>query len=298
MTTWQPDSDETLLARCGVSFATGAATAVSGMRWFRDTERRDIQDELPGWPEGPRFTVRSESERRLRKGGKFGAGLLLVATLGVLESLAGSGSTGNVAQLGKPQEPENEVEDFPVIWAAPGSLARSLPWQLDPARRPDTDRTHMVVTDRRVLVLGLLDDNDDLHDEVLWETDRSNITAAERMKFSEHKTDFRILFGDGSWCRLQGWNQNCRNDLTRALESPLSLVAPADLTAGQQQTVQKLLRDSDPEGRLRITRRPSGNFFVEYLHPHHIDPDYGMGGGAFRLMGPNGEDVTFQEGDI
>ena len=170
MTTWQPAPGETLISRRRVNFATGSATSVSEMRWFRDTERRDIQAELPGWPEGPGFTVRSKSERRLRKGGRFAAGFLMVAVVGVIEALSSGGSMGNISTLGSPQEPENEVEDFPVIWAAPGTLARTLPWQLDPGRRPGTYRTHMVVTDGRILVLGLRSDTDVPHDEVLWET--------------------------------------------------------------------------------------------------------------------------------
>ncbi|MEW2162902.1 hypothetical protein AB0912_07865 [Streptomyces sp. NPDC007084] len=234
MTIWQPDANETLIARSAVNFATGAAIPVADMRWFRDTERRDIQDDLPGWPEGPRFTARGKNDRRLRKGGKFGAGLLLVATLGVLESLAGSGSTGSAARLGTPEDPADEVEDFPVMCAAPGTLARTLPWQLDPGRRPEADRTHMVVTDRRVLVLGLQDNEDDPADQILWETARSSIAAAARKDFCRYGTDFTITFTDGSWCRLAGWNSNCRNNVTPALENPLPLTAPEDLTPGRR----------------------------------------------------------------
>ncbi|WP_145968865.1 hypothetical protein [Streptomyces hyaluromycini] len=297
MTRWQPDPDETLLARCGVSFATGVATPVSGMRWFRDTTRRDIQGELPGWPAGPEFTARAKSESRLREGGKFGARFLLVATLGVLESLAGSGSTGNVSRLGQPEEPENEVEDFPVMWAAPGSLARTLPWQLDPGRRPDTDRTHLVVTDRRVLVLGLLDDKSAPHDEVLWETERSNISTVKRMKFSQYKVDFKLVFADGSWSRLAGWNTNCRDDVTRPLATSPELVSGDALTEGQQRTVAELLERQKGPGDLVISRRPSGHFLADYLRTSTIDPDYGVSS-DFCLMGADGEDVPFQEGDL
>ncbi|WP_217548878.1 hypothetical protein [Streptomyces sp. GbtcB6] len=297
MTRWQPDPDETLLARCGVSLATGVATPVSGMRWFRDTTRRDIQNELPGWPAGPEFTARTKNESRLREAGKLGARSLLVATLGVLESLAGSGSTGNVSRLGQPEEPENEVEDFPVMWAAPGSLARTLPWQLDPGRRSDTDRTHLVVTTRRVLVLGLLDDKNDPHDEVLWETERSNISTAKRMKFSQHKVDFKLVFADGSWSRLAGWNTNCRDDVTRPLATSPELLSDGALTEGQQRTVAELLKRQKGPGDLVISRRPSGHFLADYLRTGTIDPDYGISS-DFCLMGVNGEDVPFQEGDL
>ncbi|MFE9810861.1 hypothetical protein [Streptomyces sp. NPDC005548] len=298
MTIWLPDADETLIARVAVGFATGAATPVADMRWFRDTERRDIQADLPGWPEGPSFTVRSKSERRLRKGARFGGGVLLVATLGVLESLAGSGSTGNAATLGTPEEPENEVEDFPVLWAAPNTTARTLPWQLDPARRPKEQRTHLVVTDRRVLVLGLRDNKDDPLDEVLWETARSNVVVAARKEFCRYDTDFTITFKDGSWCRLAGWNSNCRDDATRSLETPLPLMTPDDLTPGQQQAVQKLLEGKRPGGTLLLYRRPSRNVYVTYQLDDRVDPTYGVGSEAFKLMDPDGENARFHKGDI
>ncbi|MEW2162905.1 hypothetical protein AB0912_07880 [Streptomyces sp. NPDC007084] len=298
MTLWLPDANETLIARVAVGFATGAATPVANMRWFRDTERRDIQDELRGWPEGPRFIARGESDRRLRKGAKFGAGVLLVATLGVLESLAGSGSTGNAATLGSPDEPENEVEDFPVMWAAPNTLARTLPWQLDPARRPKTNRTHLVVTDRRVLILGLRDGKGDPADQILWETERSNIASATRKEFSRYDTDFTIVFTDGSWCRLAGWNTNCRDDATRSLENPLHLMTPDDLTPGQQRAVRELLEGKDAGGTLLLYRRPSGNVYVTYQFDDRVDPTYGVGSAAFKLMNPDGENAHFQKGDI
>ncbi|MFI0967419.1 hypothetical protein ACH4S8_39425 [Streptomyces sp. NPDC021080] len=298
MTIWRPEAGELLIARSAVSFATGAATPVQNMRWFRDSDRTDIQDDLPGWPEGPRFTARGKSERRVRSAAKFGASVLFVAAVGVLESLAGSGSTGNVATLGRPEEPENEVEDFPVMWAAPGTLARTLPWQLDPARRPETDRTHLVVTDRRVLVLGLLNDEDDPFDEVLWETGRSNIAAATRKKFSRNDTDFTIAFTDGSWCRLAGWNGTCRDDATRALEDPLPLLDPDDLTPGQQQAVRKLVEGEEPGGSLLIHRRPSGNVYVTYRLDDRVDPLYGIDSVAFKLMDHDGENATFHDGDI
>ncbi|MGW6485915.1 hypothetical protein [Streptomyces sp. NPDC055056] len=298
MTIWQPDANETLIARVAVGFATGAANAVADMRWFRDTERNDIQNDLPGWPEGPHFTVRGKKERRLRTGAKFGAGALLIATLGVLESLAGSGSTGNAATLGTSEEPENEVEDFPVVWAPLDGLARTLPWQLDPARRPRTEHTHLAVTDRRVLVLGLQNEADKPRDKVLWETQRSNIRAAARKKFSLYDTDFTITFADGSWCRLAGWNSNCRDDATLALENPLPLMDRDDLTPGQQHAVQKLLEGKDPGGTLLLYRRPSGNVYVNYQHDDRVDPTYGIGSEAFKLMDPDGENARFHKGDI
>ena len=61
MSVWEPEADEVLLARAPVTFASGATTRVSGMRWFRDQHRADIQGELVGWPPGPTYTAHSAS---------------------------------------------------------------------------------------------------------------------------------------------------------------------------------------------------------------------------------------------
>ncbi|MEV7884244.1 hypothetical protein ACWD3I_37425 [Streptomyces sp. NPDC002817] len=197
---WQPAPGEHELARVPVSFATGAVGRVVGRRWFRDAERRDIQAELPGWPAGPTYRLRS------RVGIALGTTLKVVSALALIALAAVLGGTGvgpsASEPLGKPDEPENETQDFPVLWAAPDTVARSLPWQLDPARRPDTDVTHAVLTDRRLLVLGALDDPRDPWEEVLWETELSDIATVERRRFSTAQRDFRIVFTDGSWCRL------------------------------------------------------------------------------------------------
>ncbi|MEV5955611.1 hypothetical protein AB0M11_17875 [Streptomyces sp. NPDC051987] len=200
---WQPPEGEKLVARAPVSFATGAADRVRGRRWFRDTERRDIQAELPDWPTGPAYRLRS------RTGPVVRAVLAVAFLLGVLALAAVSGGNvpsgsgpGGSDSLGRSEDPENEETDFPVLWAAPGTIARTLPWELDPARRPDTDVTHLVLTDRRLLVLGGLQDPRDPWEEVLWETDLSTVATVERRPFSVGGRDFRITFTDDSWCRL------------------------------------------------------------------------------------------------
>lgn len=99
-----------------------------------------------------------------------------VAVMAVLSSAGGnvSGSAGPDSGKDTPDDRENEVEDFPVMWAAPGTLARTLPWQLDPARSDEKRyRTHAIVTDRRLVVVGLpyhKKDSKIIEDEVLWET--------------------------------------------------------------------------------------------------------------------------------
>jgi hypothetical protein len=198
MQRWKPDPGERVVARAPVSFATGAATRVAGKRWFRDPDRRDVQSRLEGWPERPPDRIRSKAHAGARIAGGVVLAVLVVA---VAAALGGTG-VGNVDTLGSSDDPENEVEDFPVMWAAPGTLARTLPWELDPARRPDTDRTHAVVTDRRLLVIGSLDDPRDPWEEVLWETDLGHLASVERKAFSRGERDFQIVFVDGSWCRL------------------------------------------------------------------------------------------------
>ncbi|MGW6532742.1 hypothetical protein [Streptomyces venezuelae] len=139
MDIWQPEAGETLLGRTLVTFATGAATPVRGRRWFRDTERGDIQHELPGWPEGPTFMRRSTGESLARNFGKGGAIALGGIFMAALSAAGGNVSGGSGSQSGSstPHDPADEVEDFPVLWAAPDTVARGLPWQLDPARSPE-----------------------------------------------------------------------------------------------------------------------------------------------------------------
>ncbi|GGN28979.1 hypothetical protein [Streptomyces fuscichromogenes] len=194
---WKPPEGEELVTRGRVSFATGAAGRVAGRRWFRDPERRDIQGELAGWPTGPSYRPRSRFERFVGDGVMEVLVLLLTLVFGLL-----GGSPGRSEGLGRSEDPENEEMDFPVLWAAPGTIARTLPWQLDPARRPDTDVTELVLTDRRLLFVEGLKDPRNPWEEVLWETDRDTVAAIGRRPFSDGGRDFGITFTDGSWCRL------------------------------------------------------------------------------------------------
>ena len=227
MTIWQPDPGETLLSRAPVTFATGAAPRVRGMRWFRDTERNDIRHELPGWPEGPSFTARSTggavAERSLR-GAATAAGVAVMAFLSAAGQLSGGGGGSDDSGSDTPDDPADEVEDFPVMWAAPGTIARTLPWQLDPGRA-DAKRhsTHLIVTDRRLVVVGLPFDKKDLkaiEDEVLWQCARTDVEGIEVKDFKDGN-DFKVTFGDGSWCRL---SCNWRMKLTSYLVPPRDLI--------------------------------------------------------------------------
>ncbi|GAA3087583.1 hypothetical protein ACFQ0X_19465 [Streptomyces rectiviolaceus] len=295
VTAWQPQPGETQLARDLVAFATGVAPQVSGMRWFRDTNRLDVQDHLPGWPEGPRYAPRTKPEQRTRSAARFGLRGLYAVVAGGLETLAGSGSVTKVPRaIGHPPEdPDNEVEDFPVLWAAPDSLARTLPWQLDPGRRPAGYLTYAVVTDRRVVILGRADDGR-AGPEVLWECARTDIAGAERRNFSKENSDAVIRFTDGSWCRL---HVSLPYGLLRYLATPHELLGDDRLSPGQREAVAAFTARHALATRPVVSRRPSGNVLVEYRTGDGPPPAPGSGTGGYQLMGPDGEDVEDQPDD-
>ncbi|MEU6480717.1 hypothetical protein ABZ858_28330 [Streptomyces sp. NPDC047017] len=281
MAIWTPEPGEVLLARDSIVFATGTAPKVSGMRWFRDPRRNDIHQELPGWPAGPCFALGAEPGKT--PGGNaaaLGLRALYVAIGGALEALGGTGGflPGRSAGPGRPQEPENEVEDFPVMWAEPDSVARTLPWQLDPARCPESCRTHLIVTDRRLVVVGFT--GDDLsRDEVLWEIDRSEVSGAETMRCSAVGGDIRIHFADGSWCRLAPPSSRVHWSITRHLAGCAELVSSSDLTSRQSRYVDSYvssLGERNTSVEPVITRRRSGNFLIEVTTTIPVKPDHGL----------------------
>ncbi|NUP51587.1 MAG: hypothetical protein HOW97_30355 [Catenulispora sp.] len=196
---WYPESEETLLYRGRVSFATGRAAKVEGMRWFRDEGGRDIAAELPGWPRGPVYTPRSDVVAATNK---VAGGLVkgVAAALAVAISAVSSANPDLPGGGGHATDPAHEVEDFPVLVAAPGTIARTLPYQLDPDRRPREQLTELVVTDRRLLVLGV----DALGGlggvEVLWEVPRTAVASVVKHAFGGG--DLTLVFADGSRARL------------------------------------------------------------------------------------------------
>ncbi|MFE5035548.1 hypothetical protein [Streptomyces sp. NPDC056683] len=277
-----------------MTFATGVAPKVAGMHWFRDVGGNDIQGELPDWPEGPVYTPRSEGSGRARSAGRTGLTALFAVVVGGLENLAGSGSAvkGPSSPVKTPPEdPENEVEDFPVLCAAPGTVARTLPWQLDRDRRQASFRTKAFVTDQRIVVMGYPGGGTSESD-VLWECERSAVAAVERKTYSRDKADTVIRFADGSWCRLHVHS----GQWFRYLAIPNELIPRAALTPGQRRTVDALVAESGFGTPPVISRRPSGNFLVEQLGPE--DPPVGGRITMEKLMGLNGEEVPRQPGDF
>lgn len=196
---WNPESDETLLYKGRAAFATGRAAKVDGMRWFRDDAGRDIAAELPGWPEGPVYTPRSDAVATTNKvAGGIGKGIAVALAIAV--NAVSNANPSVSLEGGHPTDPAHEVEDFPVLVAAPGTVARTLPYQLDPDRRPKERATELAVTDRRLLVLAV----DALGGlgpvEVLWEVPRTALASV--VKHAYGAGDLTLVFTDGSRARL------------------------------------------------------------------------------------------------
>ncbi|MGW6641192.1 hypothetical protein [Streptomyces iakyrus] len=200
--------------RYRVEFASGTAASVAKRRSYRDLERNDIEPDLPGWPSRPPFRVRGFL-------GKLGVHvrsvtvrLLLLPLIIIADAL---GSPVSPEKRGKPEERENEIDDFPVMWTGEGETARTLPWQLDPSRRSWRTVTEFEVTEPDGLVrIWSYEDTarGSRHlswgdggkvpgtEALLWTLPRSEIVGAEIKRFSWDASDFRVSFRDGSWVRL------------------------------------------------------------------------------------------------
>ena len=295
---WYPEPGETLLIRTPVAFASGMAAPVAGLRSFRDPARRDIQGELAGWPPRPPFQPRSGGDQAVGNavGGIFKA---VPAVLNLLSALGGPLSTpfGDRGAKGETREPENEVEDFPVIWAERGTLARTLPWQLDPARCPKGLRTDLVVTDQRLVVLGIGSADLGARADVLWEAPRASVAAVERMEFSEIKADVRIRFTDGSWTRLFASSAGNAAKVVQHLSGAARFLTEAELSEGQRARVARFMAELPSEAQApALTALPSGVVLVESKVPLKRMP------GKFETnaiyMGADGEPAAPKPGDL
>ncbi|MFC9848381.1 hypothetical protein ACFWFF_00450 [Streptomyces sp. NPDC060223] len=297
MSVWQPESDEKVIARAPVTFATGEAMRVSGMRWFRDTQRNDIQDELAGWPKGPTYTARSTGStvaRNTVKGTAIAAGL---AVLGFLSFHGGNigGTPGTERGSKTSLDRADEIDDFPVMWAAPGTIARTLPWQLDPGRSSEKHyRTHAVITDRRLVIVGfpyVKGNYSQVDDEFLWEASRSTIERVELRDFKIGQ-DSKVVFTDGSWCRLAGVN---RERFTRYLIEPLDFIPLDSLTPAQRNTAESFAAAQAPDAQPPLVKRNAcGCLRVEVVAPSTIHAFFGYSS-LNTVMDENGTELKYTD---
>ncbi|MFF4472951.1 hypothetical protein ACFYZ3_25705 [Streptomyces sp. NPDC001599] len=296
MTLWLPPQGETLLARAPVVFASGAAMRVRGKRWFRDTERNDIQGQLPDWPEGPTYTERSAAKATALNTLKGTAIAAMTVAWGALSSQGGSvGGPSGKTGADISHDRADEVEDFPVVWAAPGTTARTLPWQLDPGRTsPDHYRTHAVVTDRRMVIVGfpyVKGDDTLIDDEPLWEVARSGIKSVELRDFKVGN-DVKILFTDDSWVRLSSVK---RERLTRYLLEPLDFIPLDSLTTAQRETAERFASAQAPDAQAPLVKQNTcGCFRVEVFAPSTVHAFFGHSG-LNTVMDADGTELSLTE---
>ncbi|MFF4250904.1 hypothetical protein ACFY1L_06840 [Streptomyces sp. NPDC001663] len=294
---WYPSADEDLLVRTAAKFATGIAPAVAGSRWFRDLDRNDIQGELSGWPEGPVYSLHSTGDRVAHRTGRaFLVGIPVIAN--IIANIGGAAGSpfGDVPVRGKPEDPDNEVQDFPVMWAAPGALARTVPWQLDPGRRPKGYATDLVLTSRRLLFLGTRTGTLDKAD-VLAEFPRDSIAGARRLTYSEVEADVRLTFTDQSWIRLFAGNPDSAERLCQLLAGTISTVPDSELSSGQRDRLTRFLAELPANAQPPLlTRLPSGIVMVEVRVPSKAAKDVHETHSI--LMGPAGEAAKPQPGDL
>ena len=287
---WNPAADEDQLFRITVKFATGVAPGVSGSRWFRDPERNDIQGELAGWPVGPVFTPRTAGDQAARRVGRgFLSAIPVIAN--VIANIGGAGGSpfGGTTGQERPDEPENEVDDFPVMWAAPGALARTVPWDLDPGRRPEGYLTDLVLTSRRLLFLDAVG--------VLAEFPRESIAGARHMKFSRIGADMRMTFVDGSWIRLFTGNPANAERLAGILDGSMQAVPESALTEAQRERVARFVAHLRGVVQPPVyTRFPSGIVRVEVCQRSKAEKDLVDVAGI--LMNDEGEAAPPKPGDL
>ncbi|MBW8802885.1 MAG: hypothetical protein JF587_03330 [Catenulisporales bacterium] len=273
---WFPESDETLLYRGRVGFATGRATKVAGMRWFRDENGRDIAGELPGWPEGPVYTPRGDAAVRTTKTlGGIGKGVVVIAAMAI-NAVSNANPDVSVGDGARSADPALEIDDFPVMIAAPDTMARTLPFQLDRDRRPEHYATDLAVTERRVLVLGV-DTQGGLNPaQVLWEAPREVLGSVVKHAFGTKGGDLSFVFKDGSRARL-----NLEYGAAPAIQLTAEL-CPAHRVELNELVLKKLKRRSAPtrlEHTWEAVRQDDGKVMAQRVYV--IDGKQSRDGGEF-----------------
>ena len=196
--------------------------------------------ELPGWPEGPVYTPRSEAAARTSKTlGGIGKGVVVLAAMAI-NAVSNANPDVPTGDGARSADPSQETDDFPVLVAAPGTIARTLPYQLDPDRRPPHHATDLAVTERRVLVLGV-DTQAGLDPaQVLWEAPREALGSVVKHAFGTNGGDLGFVFGDGSRARL-----NLRDGAAAAIQLTAEL-CPAHRVELSELALKKLKNRSAP----------------------------------------------------
>jgi hypothetical protein len=190
---------------------------------------------------------------------------------------------------GKLEDRENEVDDFPVMWGAEQDTARGLPWQLDPSRRPHGYVSEIVLTTRRLLVLG--------SGTALWETPRENIAAATAKRFSIGRRDFQITFRDGSWAKLTTTASASTVELVGLLSGSHRRLSQAEISPAQRKRLSGFASSLPADvARPVITRLPSGLVRVEFTLPGHQENIVSESRGF--VMDEAGQDAAPAPGDI
>ncbi|QES42016.1 hypothetical protein DEJ49_14380 [Streptomyces venezuelae] len=131
------------------------------------------------------------------------------------------------------------------------------------------------MTDHRLVIVGFPYDKKDesrIEDEVLWQAPRSAIDTVERRDFKSGN-DLRIVFTDGSWCRLRSLS---RRSLTWPLIEPREYIPLESLTPPQRAAVEAFAaaRHPDVEPPL-VTRNACGCYRVLVMDQLTVDADFG-----------------------
>jgi hypothetical protein len=175
---------ETLIGNIATEFPSHDYKRLMGFRSFRDFQGRNISAELPGWP--PSTKAGEPPARTSVKGILLTSAWFGLNSLAILLSLVGL----STATLSAPEDPD-ELNDFPVLRADPGTFATGAPWQLDPGRNKARPRVILHVTNRRLLF------TDPKSGSLLWEFGHKDIKAMTAGAV------MRVTFVDGSWVRIR-----------------------------------------------------------------------------------------------
>jgi hypothetical protein len=170
-----------------------------------------------------------------------------------------------------------------------------VPWQLDPARSPqDKYRTHAVITDRRLVIVGfpyIKGDEKRIDDEPLWETPRSDIARVELRDF-KIGNDAKIAFTDNSWIRVSSIS---RERLTRYLIEPPEFIPLTSLTQAQRNTAEGFAAAQAPDAQPPLVKRNAcGCFRIEVVAPSTIHASFGHSG-LNAVMDAHGTELRLTE---